>query len=54
MKVREAIWIIEEDGWFLVATKAAIGSSSIPASLDVLRSPESRRMIWRRALARAS
>jgi len=23
MKVREAIWIIEEDGWFLVATRGS-------------------------------
>jgi predicted RNA binding protein YcfA (HicA-like mRNA interferase family) len=23
MKVREAIWIIEEDGWFLMATKVS-------------------------------
>jgi hypothetical protein len=53
MKVREAIWIIEEDGWFLVATKGAIGSSSIPASLDGLRSPENPRMILRRAPERA-
>jgi hypothetical protein len=23
MKVREAIWMIEEDGWFLVATRGS-------------------------------
>jgi len=34
MKVREAIRLIEEDGWFLVATRAVIGNTNITQSPD--------------------
>jgi hypothetical protein len=32
MKVKEVLKLLEENGWYLARTKAAIDSSSIPTS----------------------
>jgi len=47
MKVREAIRLIEEDGWYLVATRGSHRQYKHPTSLAGSRLPASRRTIWR-------
>jgi predicted RNA binding protein YcfA (HicA-like mRNA interferase family) len=49
MKVREAIRLIEDDGWYLVATRGSHRQYKHPNKPVVSPWPASRRTIWRLA-----
>jgi hypothetical protein len=49
MKVREAIKLIEIDGWFWWPRVAVIANTNIRSSRAVSQSPASHLTIWRRA-----
>jgi predicted RNA binding protein YcfA (HicA-like mRNA interferase family) len=46
MKVAEAIRLIEQDGWFLVATRGSHRQYKHPNKPGRVRFPVNRRMIW--------